>query len=68
MFLGLQESGAVDDLEIVIIELLYAAQFSLDVAVQKLDNPSDRQRPQARPAATPARHHAPRSRATRVPS
>lgn len=39
VFLGPQENGAADDLEAVIVQFLDQAQFSLDVAVQEIDNP-----------------------------
>ena len=40
IFLGRQENGAADDLESVIIRFIDEAQFSLQVAVQELDNPA----------------------------
>jgi hypothetical protein len=38
VFLGPKENGASDDLEQVIVDFIAAAQFSLRVAVQEVDN------------------------------
>ena len=38
LFFGPQENGAADDLEQVIVDFIDEAQFSLEIAVQELDN------------------------------
>ena len=60
VFLGPQENGAADDLETVIVGFLDAAQFSLDVAVQEIDNPRiadalERARRRFQPGSSPPR-------------